>query len=108
MPKKKTKTDQRAAKARTNQAPTPQVKLSALAAAARLLAETGLAMTTREMIDALAASGAWVSPNGRTPANTLYAAILREIATKGDASRFRKTERGKFACSANHSGDHHE
>ena len=34
---------------------------------------------------------------GKTPASTLYAAILREITAKGDASRFVKTERGKFA-----------
>jgi hypothetical protein len=27
---------------------------------------------------------------------TVYSAILREITTKGDAARFRKTERGKF------------
>lgn len=33
---------------------------------------------------------------GKTPANTLYSAILREINTKAEASRFRKTERGKF------------
>ena len=31
------------------------------------------------------------------PANaTIYAAILREIQTKGDASRFKKTDRGLF------------
>ena len=35
--------------------------------------------------------------HGKTPASTLYAAILREITLKGDASRFAKTERGKFA-----------
>ena len=28
--------------------------------------------------------------------NTVYAAIAREIAKKGDASRFRKAEPGKF------------
>lgn len=33
---------------------------------------------------------------GKTPAATLYSAILREIANKGKASRFLKTSRGKF------------
>lgn len=28
--------------------------------------------------------------------HAVYAAILREIATKGDDSRFRKTDRGRF------------
>ena len=29
----------------------------------------------------------------------VYSAIIREIAKKGDATRFVKTERGKFAAS---------
>ena len=41
--------------------------------------------------------GLWSSPNGATPAATLYSAILRELK-KGDAARFQKTERGKFAA----------
>jgi hypothetical protein len=36
------------------------------------------------------------SPAGKTPAATLYAALLRELRTKKDKARFRKTERGKF------------
>jgi hypothetical protein len=32
----------------------------------------------------------------KTPGATIYAAIIREIAVKGDKSRFRKTERGNF------------
>jgi len=31
--------------------------------------------------------------NGKTPAATIYAAIIREIATKGNASRFRNVAR---------------
>ena len=41
-------------------------------------------------------NGYWKS-EGKTPAATIYSAILREIQRKGDASRFRKTGRGKFA-----------
>jgi hypothetical protein len=39
----------------------------------------------------------WTSPAGKTPASTLYAAFLRELRTKKDQARFRKTERGKFS-----------
>ena len=73
-------------------------KLSALSAAAKVLTEAGAAMTTKEMIEAMAAKKYWSSPAGRTPHATLYAAILREVTTKGKDSRFKKTERGKFAA----------
>jgi hypothetical protein len=72
-------------------------KLSAIAAAARVLEETGRAMTCPELISAMAAKGYWKSPGGKTPAATLYAAIHQEIKTKGADARFCKTERGKFA-----------
>ncbi len=72
-------------------------KLSALDAAAKLLAETKEPMNCKEMIDAIAAKGYWTSPGGKTPHATLYSAILRELATKGKEARFVKTERGKFA-----------
>jgi hypothetical protein len=73
-------------------------KPSALDAALRVLEEAGQPMTCPEMIEAMAAKGYWTSPCGKTPAATLYSAILRETQTKGDASRFVKTERGKFAA----------
>ena len=52
------------------------------------------------MIDAMASKGYWTSPGGKTPQATLYAAILREIQTKGADARFQKTERGHFAINA--------
>lgn len=72
-------------------------KLSALDAAAKVLAETGTAMTCQELIAAMAEKGYWSSPGGRTPQATLYSAMLREITTKGANSRFQKTDRGKFS-----------
>src|SRR5262245_61662870 len=72
-------------------------KLSALDAAARVLTETGTAMNCHDLIDTMAKKGYWSSPNGRTPAATLYAAIAREITTKGKDARFQKTDRGLFA-----------
>jgi len=71
-------------------------KLSALDAAARVLAESGQAMTTAALIQAMAAKGYWTSPGGKTPSATLYSGILRELKTKGKDARFQKTERGKF------------
>jgi HB1, ASXL, restriction endonuclease HTH domain len=79
----------------------PSAKLSALDAAAKVLGETGQAMNCQELIAAMAAQGYWSSPRGRTPAGTLYSAVLREIQTRGDQARFRKTERGKFALREN-------
>jgi hypothetical protein len=72
-------------------------KVGCLDAAARVLGETGQAMTCQEMIEVMAAKGYWTSPGGKTPAATLYSAILREITTKAKESRFVKSERGKFA-----------
>jgi hypothetical protein len=80
--------------------PAAEKKLGAIDAAAKLLTETGQAMTCREMIEAMATNGYWTSPGGKTPQATLYSAILREIATKGAEARFKKTERGKFALKA--------
>ena len=72
-------------------------QLSALDAAARVLAEAGGALTCQEMIAAMATKGYWTSPGGKTPWATLYSAILRELATKGASARFVKTQRGHFA-----------
>jgi hypothetical protein len=77
--------------------PAPPKRLSALDAAAQVLSEAGQPMNCQEMIAAMAAKGYWTSPAGKTPAATLYSALLREIKTKGDQTRFQKTERGKFA-----------
>ncbi len=71
--------------------------MSALDAAAKVLAETRQAMNCQELIGIMAAQGYWTSPGGKTPHSTLYSAILKEVTTKGQQSRFVKAERGKFA-----------
>jgi hypothetical protein len=85
-------------RARQAKTPTEQKakKVSALDAAARVLAEAGQALTCKEMIEVMAAKGYWTSPGGQTPDATLYSAILRELSVKGADARFQKTERGKF------------
>ncbi len=72
-------------------------RTSALDAAAKVLAEAGEPLNTKQMIEAMAEKGYWTSPGGKTPHATLYSAILREIKSKGSESRFVKSERGKFA-----------
>jgi hypothetical protein len=79
------------------QSPKPGGKLSCLDAAARVLAETGQAMSCPQLIEAMATKGYWSSPGGQTPAATLYSAILREIGKRQAEARFVKAERGQFA-----------
>jgi len=75
-------------------------RVSAIDAAAEVLKDAPAPMRAKELIEAMAARGLWTSPNGKTPEATLYAAMLREITTKGDAARFRKVERGQFEFNA--------
>jgi len=81
----------------TKKADTVKKKLSALDAAAKVLGEATEPMASKEMIEAMATKGYWTSPGGKTPHATLYAAIIREIRTKGDHARFVKTDRRRFA-----------
>ena len=77
----------------------PPKRLSALDAAARVLAASEVPMRAKEMVAQMEAQGLWRSPGGKTPEATLYAAIIREIAAKGDKARFRKHGRGVFVAS---------
>ncbi len=91
---------------RTGDAPK---RLSALDAAAQVLRDLSskdarLGLSASELIDRMAAAGLWTSPTGKTPAATLYAAMIRESTSKGDAARFVRLEatdgkRGRFAAS---------
>ena len=73
-------------------------RVSALDAAAQVLAASEVPMRAKEMIAAMESRGLWTSPGGKTPEATLYAAIIREIAAKGSAARFKKHERGVFVA----------
>jgi hypothetical protein len=83
---------------KTPKTPKADRKLSAIDAAAKVLAESAEPMNAKQMIEAMATKGLWTSPGGKTPHATLYSAILREIATKGNEARFKKTDRGHFAA----------
>jgi len=75
--------------------PKGERKPGCLDAAVRVLREAGKPMHCGEIIEQALAKGYWQT-KGRTPHSTLYAAVIREMAAKGNASRFRKVERGKF------------
>ena len=75
----------------------PKKGLSLLNAAATVLERSGEAMPVRAMIEEAKASGLWTPTGGKTPEQTLYSAVIREIKDKGGASRFRKDGRGRFS-----------
>ena len=90
-----------AAKPKAERKPATDAKpkrVSALDAAAQVLAASEVPMRAKEMIAAMEAKKLWTSPGGKTPEATLYAAIIREIAAKGTAARFKKHERGVFVA----------
>jgi len=73
-------------------------RTSLLDAAAAVLSDTGEALGTGELVERAVARGLWTPGAGKTPAATLYSAIIREIRGKGDASRFVKAEPGRFTA----------
>ena len=100
MPAKKKRVPTTPARTAKNKPPAESAatkKLSALDAAALVLRESGQPMSCPELIAQMAAKGYWTSPQGKTPASTLYAALTREAKRKGVASRFQKTGPGRFA-----------
>ena len=95
VPAAKAKKTKKVAKAKAKK----ERKPSGLDAAAQVLAEAGEPMNTADMVARMLEKGLWKT-GGKTPAATIYAAIIREIAVKGSESRFRKTERGHFELTA--------
>ena len=75
-------------------------KVSLLDLAAKILADTGEALNCKELV-AKAKETGWVS-TGKTPEQTLYSGIFREMKDKGEASRFKKsaTRKGSFKANA--------
>ncbi|MCW5769696.1 MAG: winged helix-turn-helix domain-containing protein [Phycisphaeraceae bacterium] len=76
--------------------PSKAKRISALDAAAKVLAESDRPLRAIDMIEVMHAKGLWTSPGGKTPEATLYAAIIREISAKGKDARFKKVDRGMF------------
>ena len=88
-------------KAAAKAAPAKAKGLSLVAAAAQVLAESGEALNCRRMVALAKERGLWEQGRGKTPEQTLYSAVVREIADRGEGSRFRKSEvRGLFLANA--------
>jgi len=92
---KTSKATSTAEKKNTGQRGDKQKRPSALDLAADILGEATEPLSCKTMVHLMLERKLWKT-GGKTPANTLYAAILREIKIKGSDSRFRKVERGKF------------
>ncbi|MDD5697876.1 MAG: winged helix-turn-helix domain-containing protein [Victivallaceae bacterium] len=73
----------------------PDKKLTMLDAAAEILKGVSHPMSAKELIVAMEDSGIWKSPAGKTPWNSLVAAISRDVQKANP--RFRKTGKGLFA-----------
>ncbi len=71
-------------------------KPSGLDLAAKVLSDAGEPLAAKAIAERAIAAG-WTT-SGKTPHATLYAAIIREISKKGDAARFKKTDRGLFVA----------
>ena len=74
-------------------------KVSLLDLAAKILADTGEALNCKELVAKVKETG-WVS-TGKTPEQTLYSGIFREMKDKGEASRFKKSADRKGSFTAN-------
>ena len=77
--------------------PRPEKKLSLLNAAAQVLAACRTPMNCKEMIAKAVEMGLWTPTGAKTPEQTLYSGIFREIKTT-EEPRFRKsaTRKGSF------------
>ena len=77
--------------------PRPEKKLSLLNAAAQVLAACRTPMNCKEIIAKAVEMGLWTPTGAKTPEQTLYSGIFREIKTT-EEPRFRKsaTRKGSF------------
>ena len=71
-------------------------KLSLMKAAVAVLGESDEALNTKQMIELAKQKGLWTPGEGKTPEQTLYSAIAREIKAKGEAARFKMVSKGHF------------
>ena len=100
MSKKSTKTEKatKAPKKANETKPEQPKRVTALDAAFRVLQEAGEPMTAPDIYAKMVEKKLWESPNGLTPAATIYAAMIREITTRGKEARFTRPEASKFGA----------
>ena len=73
----------------------PKRNMSLLDAAYRVLSEFGDELSAGDIVQAAVQKGYWQT-EGKTPGNTLNAAISRDIKARGEESRFAKGTKGHF------------
>ena len=74
----------------------PTKRMSLMDAAVAVLKESGEPMNTREMVKAAAEKGYWTPTACKTPEQTLYGSIFREIKTKAQPRIVKSDVKGKF------------
>ncbi|MBO5680516.1 MAG: winged helix-turn-helix domain-containing protein [Lentisphaeria bacterium] len=77
-------------------APGKEKKLSLLDAAVEVLKQSGEPMNTREMVKAATDSGLWIPTDCKTPEQTLYGSIFREMKIKENPRIVKSSVKGKF------------
>jgi len=70
-------------------------KTSLLKAAIAVLETSDEALGAKQLVERAKAEGLWTPGAGKTPEQTLYSAMVREIKAKGENARFAK-EGGLF------------
>ena len=74
----------------------PTKRMSLMDAAVAVLKESGEPMNTREMVKAATEKGYWTPTACKTPEQTLYGSIFREIKTKAQPRIVKSETKGKF------------
>lgn len=74
----------------------PAKKLSLLDAAVQVLAASRIPMNTKELVAKAIEMNLWVPTGAKTPVQTLYSAISREIKTRETPLIIKCEEKGKF------------
>ncbi len=74
----------------------PKKRMSLMNAAVQLLRESPVPMNTREIVAAAIEAGLWEPTGSKTPEQSLYGSIFREIAAKDHPRIVRAEQKGKF------------
>ena len=74
----------------------PKKRMSLMNAAVELLRESPVPMNTREIVAAAIKAGLWEPTDCKTPEQSLYGSIFREIAAKEHPRIVRAEQKGKF------------
>ena len=77
-------------------APRKEKKLSLMDAAVEVLKQSGEPMNKREMVKAATDSGLWIPTDCKTPEQTLYGSIFREMKIKENPRIIKSAVKGKF------------